>query len=65
MELNYVLDTNVVIYAEKGVLAEPLPLGQYFLSIITEIELLSFPDLTTEQEDAIARTLGGRNRRWD
>jgi len=52
------LDTNAVIYAQKGALAEPLPVGQYFASVITEIELLSFPDLTTEQEQALRELLG-------
>jgi predicted nucleic acid-binding protein len=55
--LNYVLDTNVVIYAQKGVLAEPLPTGHYFVSIITEIELLSFSDLADEQERALLELL--------
>jgi len=55
--LNYVLDTNVVIYAQKGVLTEPLPVGQYFVSIITEIELLSFPSLTGGQEAALLELL--------
>ena len=58
MELNYVLDTNVVIYAQKGSLVAPLPHGRYFVSIITEIELLSFPDLTSEQERMLLDVLG-------
>ena len=47
--MNFVLDTNAVIYLQQGRLAEPLPLGDYFLSVISEIELLSFPSLTPEQ----------------
>jgi len=47
--LNFVLDTNAVIYLQQGVLADPLPVGRYFVSVITEIELLSFPTLTFEQ----------------
>jgi hypothetical protein len=34
-------------------LAEGLPVGDYFLSVISEIELLSFPDLTAQQEQAL------------
>jgi len=55
--LNYVLDTNMVIYAQKGALAEALPHGHYAVSVITEIELLSFRDLTTEQEQALLELL--------
>ncbi|GAX35886.1 type II toxin-antitoxin system VapC family toxin [Nodularia sp. NIES-3585] len=32
------------------VLAKPLPSGQYFISVITEIELLSYPSLNLEEE---------------
>ncbi len=38
--MNLVLDTNTVIYLQKGMLAEPLPLGHYLISVITQIELL-------------------------
>ncbi len=56
--MNYVLDTNAVIYAQKGVLTEGLPLGRHFVSVITEIELLSFAHLTTQQEQALLDLLG-------
>lgn len=38
MGLTYVLDTNAVIYLQQGALADPLPEGRYYLSVITEIE---------------------------
>lgn len=44
------LDTNVVLYLLGGRLANPLPSGQYFVSVITEIELLSYPSLNSERE---------------
>lgn len=44
------LDTNAVIYLQKGVLAKPLPKGRYFISVVTEMELLSFHGLTEEQQ---------------
>ena len=47
------LDTNVVLYFLGGRLANPLPSGQYFVSVITEIELLSYPSLTPEEETQI------------
>lgn len=44
------LDTNVVLYFLGGRLAKPLPSGQYFVSVITEIELLSYPSLSPDEE---------------
>jgi predicted nucleic acid-binding protein len=49
----YLLDTNAVIYLLSGQLASPLPAGQYSVSIISEIELLSFPRLSAEEEQKI------------
>jgi predicted nucleic acid-binding protein len=45
-----VLDTNVVLYYLGGRLADSLPPGKYFISVITEIELLSYPSITPEEE---------------
>lgn len=55
MELSrrYLLDTNAVIYLLNGRLVYPLPDGQYSVSIITEIELLSFPGLSAGEEQKI------------
>ncbi|MBF0487781.1 MAG: type II toxin-antitoxin system VapC family toxin [Nitrospirae bacterium] len=48
------LDTNAVIYLIGGSLAtNTLPDGEYGLSVITEIELLSFPSLTIDEEKTI------------
>ncbi len=49
------LDTNAVIYLQKGMLAKPLPRGCYFISVITEMELLSFHGLSNEQERWLRR----------
>lgn len=51
--MNIVLDTNAVLYFLGGRLAEPLPDADFYISVITEIELLSYPALTTEDENAI------------
>lgn len=55
MELikRYLLDTNAVIYLLSGRLVLPLPEGRYSVSIITEIELLSFSDISAEEEQKI------------
>ncbi|WP_338421560.1 type II toxin-antitoxin system VapC family toxin [Nostoc flagelliforme] len=47
------LDTNIVLYFFGGRLLNPLPSGQYFISVITEIELLSYPSLSLEEETQI------------
>ena len=43
--MRWLLDTNAVLYFLDGRLAAPLPAGEYFLSVISEMELLSFPAL--------------------
>ena len=47
------LDTNVVLYFLGGRLVNPLPSGKYFVSVITEIELLSYPSLSSDEETQI------------
>lgn len=47
--MKYVLDTNIVIYLQKGVLQKSLPIAHYGISIITEIELRAHPALTLQQ----------------
>ncbi len=44
------LDTNIVLYFLGGRLADQLPSGQYFVSFIIEIELLSYPSLNPDEE---------------
>jgi len=43
--LKRVLDTNAILYLLGGKLAQTLPVGQYFISVISEMELLSYPSL--------------------
>ena len=47
------LDTNVVLYFLGGRIANPLPSGQYFVSVITELELLSYPNLSSDEDTQI------------
>ena len=53
MDVNIVLDTNTVLYFLAGRLAEPMPSAYFYISVITEIELLSYPLLKIEEEQAI------------
>lgn len=55
--MNFVLDTNAAIFLHADRLAEPPPAGRYFLSVISEIELLSFSGLDREQEEALEALL--------
>lgn len=59
MELTqrYLLDTNAIVYFLGGRLAEPLPAGHYSFSVITEIELLSFAELSANDEQKIGEFL--------
>ena len=57
MAVTAVLDTNVVLYHLGDRLAEPLPHGAICVSVITEMELLSYPSLSPEEESRyIAQT---------
>jgi predicted nucleic acid-binding protein len=42
------LDTNAVLYLLGGRLAESLEVGHYYVSVISEMELLSYPKLTND-----------------
>jgi len=56
-----VFDTNAVIYLQKGQLRQPLLPGEYFISTITELELLSFHGLDAGQQawlDAFLSDIG-------
>ncbi len=51
----YLLDTNSIIYALNN--RCKLPLNDYIISIITEIELLSYHKLTQEDEKVLSSVL--------
>lgn len=55
MSGKYLLDTNAIIYALNDGLV--LPSGKYAISIITEIELLSYPKLSSTEKDKIQTLL--------
>ena len=52
-----VLDTNAILYFLGGKLAHPLPVAQYFISIISEMELLSYPSLDEPAQARIEELL--------
>ena len=48
--MRYCLDTNSAIYFLAGRLAEPLPEGEWLISVITELELRSYSFATPGDE---------------
>lgn len=51
------LDTNVALYLLGGRLAAPLPAGEYGVSVITEMEILSWRSLTDNEEQKVRALL--------
>lgn len=48
--MKYLLDTNALIHLQKRKLTHDLPVGTYAYSVISEIELLSWPQMQPEHE---------------
>lgn len=61
MVLKYLLDTNAILYFLAGRLAKPLPQGEFYISVISEIELLSYPLLEPADEIKIQDFLADVN----
>ena len=59
--MSIVLDTNVVLYHLGGRLQEDLPLVPIIISGITEIELLSYPGLSSAETLSIGNFLARTN----
>ncbi len=57
MAVGRVLDTNVVLYHLGGKLSRPLSGAQGSVSIVTQLELLSYPDITPAEESHIRSIL--------
>jgi predicted nucleic acid-binding protein len=53
MGMTGLLDTNVALYLLGGKLSTPLPVGDYGVSVITEMELLAWPSLTPKEETRV------------
>lgn len=60
--MKYVPDTNALIYLLDYRLAQPFPYGQYAYSVITEIELLSWPKMRQQTESACRELLATMHR---
>ena len=51
--MSILLDTNVALYLLQGRLEVPLPVEPTFISVISEMETLGYPDLSEDEERAI------------
>ncbi len=60
--MNFLLDTNALIYLQSARLATPLLEGAYAYSVISEIELLSWPQMQAEAELVWRGLLAGLRR---
>lgn len=66
--MNYFLDTNAIIYFLQGYkeleqIFQDIRFGRVFpyVSVVTRIELLSFPDMTSAEERSLEQLLGNFN----
>jgi predicted nucleic acid-binding protein len=53
----YLLDTNIALYLLGGRLLIPLPVGEFYISIISEMEMLSYPAISGDEEIKIRQFL--------
>jgi predicted nucleic acid-binding protein len=53
----FVIDTNIALSLLGDQLVEPLPIGIYCASLITEMELLSYPKISDDQIKSVKQFL--------
>ncbi|OQY00495.1 MAG: hypothetical protein B6I26_07965 [Desulfobacteraceae bacterium 4572_130] len=61
MKLDFIIDTNIFIHLFAGNLKESLPDKALGYSVITEIELLSYPYLSPKDEQQLHKLLSKMN----
>lgn len=55
---NFLLDTNILLYLIGGKISvDALPEGEFLVSFITELEVLSYPSITPQEENQLKRFL--------
>jgi predicted nucleic acid-binding protein len=54
----FLLDTNILLYvAGKRIETTSLPQGEFYVSFVTELEILSYPSLTPQEEIRLRKLL--------
>lgn len=56
--MRFVIETNIALYLLGGKLEEPIPAGEHLVSVITELELLAYPDMDPGEEERVRGFLG-------
>ncbi len=59
--MRVLLDSNIVISVLLGKTRLDKPTDEYYISTITEIEVFSYPNLSSSEEEAIRSMLGEMN----
>ncbi len=58
----FVLDTNAVLYLLGGkIIPTDVPDGDFYVSVVTELELLSYPKLSIAEEQTVRKFLNEIN----
>jgi len=57
MKIDFILDTNILVHLFAGSLKESLPDKVFGYSVITEIELFSYPYLSKKDEQQLYKLL--------
>ena len=60
--IDYIVDTNILILFFAGKLKQPLPKAKLSISIISEIEILSYTGLTPDEEKHLQNMLKNFSR---
>jgi predicted nucleic acid-binding protein len=56
--IDYIADTNALLYIfKKNPCMKPYLDCRFGISVVTDIELLSFPNITDEEEDAFSKMI--------
>jgi predicted nucleic acid-binding protein len=54
----FLLDTNILLYLiGKKIPVDALPEGEFSVSFVTELEVLSYPSITSQEEHQLKRLL--------
>ena len=59
MGLKRILDTSVVLYQLAGRVAEHMGEGEFCISVITELELFSYPAISASEEQQVRTFIAG------
>lgn len=54
----FLIDTNILLYLSGNkIKAENLPEGEFYISFVTELEILSYPSISPEEEKKLKKLI--------